>query len=66
LSPFENQAWLEKKAIRYQLQEQNIKSRNKVIKPNRKEQPWNNHKNGEIILPQNGSSVLGSPLSFYG
>ena len=37
-----------KKAIRYQLQEQTRKSKNKVIKLPPKGQPGDNHKNGEI------------------
>jgi hypothetical protein len=35
----------EKKAISYQLQEQTIKSRKKVIQPSPKEQHRDNHKN---------------------
>ena len=41
-----------KKAIRHQLQEQTIKSRNKVIKPPPKEQPGDNYKNGKYLYPR--------------
>lgn len=55
----------EKKAQRHQLQEQTLKSRNKVTVPSPKEQHGDNHKNGEISY-QNGPSALGCPISFYG
>ncbi len=48
LSLFKDPTWFRKKAIRHKLQEQTIKSRKKIIKPPPKEQPWDNHKNGEI------------------
>jgi hypothetical protein len=41
-----------KKAIRHQLQEQIIKSRNKVIKPPPKEQPGDNHKMRKYLISE--------------
>jgi hypothetical protein len=40
----------EKNATKHQLQEQTVKSRNKVIKPPPEEQPGDNHKNGKYLI----------------
>lgn len=56
---------LEKKAIRRHVQEQTIKSRNKVIKPPPKEQPGDNNRNGKISYLKLGHlcwAVLSHPI----